>query len=78
MTLPFSLWWLFLAILAILITASSVGSILALKYGSQNPTISNLNARINAWWVMTLVLVLALVMLALGALVVLVLQLPLE
>ncbi|UOO88081.1 phosphatidate cytidylyltransferase [Vitreoscilla massiliensis] len=59
MTLPFSLWWLFLAILAILITASSVGSILALKYGSQNPTISNLNARINAWWVMTLVLVLA-------------------
>ena len=61
MTLPFSLWWLFLAILAILITASSVGSILALKYGSQNPTISNLNARINAWWVMTLVLVLAFV-----------------
>ena len=59
MTLPFSLWWLFLAILAILITASSIGSILALKYGSQNPTISNLNARINAWWVMTLVLVLA-------------------
>jgi phosphatidate cytidylyltransferase len=47
--------------LAILITASSVGSILALKYGSQNPTISNLNARINAWWVMTLVLVLAFV-----------------
>jgi phosphatidate cytidylyltransferase len=61
MTLPFSLWWLFLAILAILITASSIGSILALKYGSQNPTISNLNARINAWWVMTLVLVLAFV-----------------
>lgn len=61
MILPFSLWWLFLAILAILITASSVGSILALKYGSQNPTISNLNARINAWWVMTLVLVLAFV-----------------
>ena len=61
MTLPFSLWWLFLAILAILITASSIGSILALKYGSQNPTISNLNARINAWLVMTLVLVLAFV-----------------
>ena len=61
MTLPFSLWWLFLAILAILITASSIGSILVLKYGSQNPTISNLNARINAWWVMTLVLVLAFV-----------------
>ena len=61
MTLPFSLWWLFLSILAILITASSIGSILALKYGSQNPTISNLNARINAWWVMTLVLVLAFV-----------------
>ena len=61
MNLPFSLWWLFLAILAILITASSIGSILALKYGSQNPTISNLNARINAWWVMTLVLVLAFV-----------------
>ena len=61
MTLPFSLWWLFLAILAILITASSIGSILALKYGSQNPTISKLNARINAWWVMTLVLVLAFV-----------------
>ena len=34
---------------------------MALKYGSQNPTISNLNARINAWWVMTLVLVLAFV-----------------
>ena len=61
MTLPFSLWWLFLAILAILITASSIGSILALKYGSQNPTMRNLNARINAWWVMTLVLVLAFV-----------------
>ena len=61
MTLPFSLWWLFLAILAILITASSIGSILVLKYGSQNPTISNLNARIKERWVMTLVLVLAFV-----------------
>lgn len=59
MTLPFSLWWLFFAILLILISASAIGSILALRYGAQNPTISNLNARINAWWVMTLVLLLA-------------------
>ncbi len=61
MTFPFSLWWLFLAILAILITASSVCSFLALTYGSQITTISILNARINAGWVMTLVLVLAFV-----------------
>lgn len=33
MTLPFSLWWLFFAILLILISASAIGSILALRYG---------------------------------------------
>lgn len=59
MTLPFSLWWLFGAILLILMVASSIGYVLGRKYGPQNATISNLNARINAWWVMTLVIVVA-------------------
>lgn len=61
MTLPFSLWWLFAAIFGILIVASSTGFLLAQKKGTDNPTIHNLNARINAWWLMSLVLALAFV-----------------
>ena len=41
----------------ILIIASTIGSILKFKAGyAPAPIIDNLNARINAWWVMLLVL----------------------
>ncbi len=50
---------LFFGILGILIFASSVGWLLKRKLGADNATIINLNARINAWWIMTIVLLLA-------------------
>lgn len=61
MNLEFSLWWLFAAIFGILLVASLCGLVLARVRGGDNPTIHNLNARIQAWWVMSLVLVLAFV-----------------
>lgn len=61
MSQSISLWWLLIAILSILITASSVGFVLGRKHGPENDTVQNLNARINAWWVMTLILVIAFV-----------------
>ena len=35
---------------AILLFATITGRVLAVKYGRDNPTILNLNQRINAWW----------------------------
>ena len=59
MTTQHSVWWLFLGFGIILVLASSVGLLLRMKYGKNNSTIVNLNARINAWWVMIFVLILS-------------------
>ena len=48
---------LFGGIGAILVLASLIGFILKLKTrGAPNSVIDNLNARINAWWIMVLVI----------------------
>ena len=48
---------------AILIFASSIGFILKKRTGNQPaPVIDNLNARINAWWVMLIVLAIAIIL----------------
>ena len=55
--------FLLLCVLGVLITASTVGAVLqyrAARHGAgPNSTIENLNARINAWWVMVLVMAIA-------------------
>ena len=51
--------YIFLGVFAVLIFASLIGQALKRKYGANNDTIANLNARIYAWWLMTLVLLLA-------------------
>jgi phosphatidate cytidylyltransferase len=50
-------------IFAVLLIASAVGAVLRWRApgGRSSPTIDNLNARINAWWVMVLVLAVAFV-----------------
>lgn len=48
--------WLFLGIGCILLLASAVGFVLKRKCHESNSVIDNLNARINAWWVMVLVI----------------------
>lgn len=48
---------------AILIFASSIGFILKKRAGSQPaPVIDNLNARINAWWIMLIVLAISIIL----------------
>ena len=59
MTTQHSVWWLFLGFGIILVLASTIALLLRMKYGNDNNTIANLNARINAWWVMIFVLVLS-------------------
>jgi phosphatidate cytidylyltransferase len=60
MTSP-HLLWLLAGVASILILASIIGEILRqrLSPGGDNPVIENLNARINAWWVMVICLALA-------------------
>jgi phosphatidate cytidylyltransferase len=60
MTSP-HLLWLLAGVATILILASIIGEILhqRLSPGGDNPVIENLNARINAWWVMVICLALA-------------------
>lgn len=48
-------YWLFGVFASILIFASSIGFILKKKYSSSD-VIDNLNARINAWWIMLVVI----------------------
>lgn len=48
-------YWLFGIFASILIFASSIGFILKKKYSSSD-VIDNLNARINAWWIMLIVI----------------------
>jgi phosphatidate cytidylyltransferase len=60
MTSP-HLLWLLAGVGAILVLASIIGEILRarLSPAGENPVIENLNARINAWWVMVICLALA-------------------
>lgn len=60
MTSP-HLLWLLAGVGTILVLASVIGEILRarLSPAGQNPVIENLNARINAWWVMVICLALA-------------------
>ena len=54
------LWKLLLGAGFVLIAASVVGAVLAHLKGTDNPVIDNLNARIKAWWVMVILMGLAL------------------
>jgi len=60
MTTP-HLLWLLAGVGTILVLASVVGEILRVRLSpaGENPVIENLNARINAWWVMVICLALA-------------------
>ena len=60
MTSP-HLLWLLAGVGTILVLASIVGEVLRARLSSagENPVIENLNARINAWWVMVICLALA-------------------
>jgi phosphatidate cytidylyltransferase len=60
MTSPHLLWLLF-GVGTILVVASLIGELLRARLSpvGQNPVIENLNARINAWWVMVICLALA-------------------
>lgn len=60
MTSP-HLLWLLAGVGTILVVASVIGEVLRLRLSpaGQNPVIENLNARINAWWVMVICLALA-------------------
>lgn len=54
---------LFAIFSVILVVASSIGFILKRRAGDRDsPVIDNLNARINAWWVMLIVLAIAVLM----------------
>ncbi len=54
------LWKLLLGLGGVLITASVVGAVLAQVRGAADPVIDNLNARIKAWWVMVIMMGMAL------------------
>jgi phosphatidate cytidylyltransferase len=54
------LWLLLLGLGGVLIAASGIGYALAQAKGAGDPVIANLNARINAWWVMIVLMGLAL------------------
>lgn len=47
---------LFAGLVAVLLTASGIAAILTWRAGNPTPTLTNLKDRINAWWVMVLVL----------------------
>lgn len=47
---------IFAGIFLVLVIASIIGQCLKRKFGYKNATISNLNARIYAWWLMTFIL----------------------
>jgi phosphatidate cytidylyltransferase len=54
-------WWLFGGVAALLALASVIGRVLGLRATSESSraVIGNLNARVNAWWVMVAVLAVA-------------------
>ncbi len=47
---PERFWWMIGGVIALLVVASVVGRVLGVK--KPGPVVENLNARINAWWVM--------------------------
>jgi phosphatidate cytidylyltransferase len=53
--------WAFGGVIAVLIVASAIGTLLSRRARSEKSraTIDNLNARVNAWWVMIIVLAIA-------------------
>ena len=57
--IPLQAGYIFIGVFAVLSVASFTGQWLKRKKGRGNPAVANLNARIYAWWVMTLVLLLA-------------------
>ncbi|MCP2039436.1 phosphatidate cytidylyltransferase [Neisseria sp. HSC-16F19] len=57
--IPLQAGYVFAAIIGILLLASGIGAWLKRRKGADNPTIINLNARVYAWWVMTIVLLCA-------------------
>ena len=59
--------FIFVVVFGLLIIASAIGKLLTRKYGEENSTITNLVARINAWWVMTGVLFIAFLFGRIGA-----------
>jgi phosphatidate cytidylyltransferase len=55
--MPAEVFWLLGGVVAVLIAASTVGSILKARAGgAPNDTIDNLNARVKAWWIMAALL----------------------
>ncbi len=58
---PADLWLLLAGLAAFLAAASATGAVLARGTGAASATVQNLNARINAWWVMVALMALALV-----------------
>jgi phosphatidate cytidylyltransferase len=54
-------WWLFGGVAMLLVLASAIGKVLILRAKSERgrTVIGNLNARVNAWWVMVAVLAVA-------------------
>jgi phosphatidate cytidylyltransferase len=56
MTMHDQTWMLVAGIGGVLVFASLVGWLLALRAGGTNTVVANLNARIKAWWVMVIVI----------------------
>lgn len=54
-----TLFLVFAGVAALLLLASGIGAWLAWRRGDSHPGITNLNARINAWWIMVAVLALS-------------------
>lgn len=50
---------IFIGVFAVLLLASIIGQFLKRRHGAANDTVSNLNSRIYAWWLMSLVLLFA-------------------
>ena len=50
---------IFIGVFAVLLLASIIGEFLKRRHGAANDTVSNLNSRIYAWWLMSLVLLFA-------------------
>ena len=66
--MPLQAGYVFLVIFTVLVVATAIGQWLDFKKGS-NQTIANLNARIYAWWLMTIVLFFAFWLGRIGAIV---------
>jgi phosphatidate cytidylyltransferase len=57
MSMPHEATILFAGVIAVLVFASSIGFVLKQKAGGiVSPTVENLNARVNAWWIMVALL----------------------